>query len=190
MNVIYTGELVRLRPFRDLAEWTALQREYEFFMSPFWGPWNWPEAKQARAFEEAGGLAVDKHTSFAIERLDTGECIGIEEHGGLSAGGLATWLGTCIAGKHHSRGFGREAKLLMLCHLFENFPLHSVYADTTGEHRRAQAGLEAVGMRQVGTYRACHWRAGNLVDVPLYQVMREEWEGLPIRGIVKRGSRT
>jgi RimJ/RimL family protein N-acetyltransferase len=187
MNVIYTGELVRLRPFRDLAEWQSLQREYEFYMSPFWGPFNWPEAEQIKSFEEAGALAIDKHTSFAIERLDTGETVGIEEHGGLVPGRLATWLGTCIAARHHSRGFGREAKLLMLCHLFENFPICSVIADTTAEHLRAQAGLQAIGMHPVGSYRACHWRAGNIVDVPNYQIMREEWEEMTVRRTVIRG---
>ena len=187
MNVIYTGELVRLRPFHDMEEWLTIQREPEFSMSPFWGPFQWPVQQQRESYEQSGRLATDGGSSFAVERLDSGEIVGIEDYGAIRPGVLTTWLGTCLAGRHHGRGFGREAKLLVLCFLFENFPLQSVYADTTAEHLRAQLGLEAIGMRQVGSYAACHWRDGKLIDVPLYQIMREQWEQLPIRSLVRRG---
>lgn len=187
MNVVYTGELVRLRPMRDLQEWLAIQCEHEFYMSPFWGPFHFDEQTQRREFKGNGRLGNESESSFAIERLDTGECVGIEEHGVIRPGRLFTWLGTVIARQHWSRGFGREAKLLMLCHLFENFPIESVIADTTAEHSRAQAGLEATGLRRVGSYRACHWRSGSTIDVLNYQVMREEWETMPIRSLVRRG---
>ena len=63
-------------------------------------------------------------------------------------------------------------------------------SDTTAEHLRAQAGLLAVGMRRIGLYPCIHWHAGQQVAVPLYQIMREEWERMPIRNTVKRGCRS
>ncbi len=187
MHVIYTGELVRLRPFHNMEEWLAIQREPEFYMSPFWGPFNWPEPALRSSFSNEGQLGLDGSSSFAIERLDSGELIGIEDYGPLSNGRLATWLGTCIVARHQGLGFGREAKLLNLCFLFENFPLESVFADTTGEHSRARAGLEACGFSHCGDYRACHWKAGRLIDVPNFQVMRRDWERMEIRKKLKRG---
>ncbi|MEZ5337013.1 MAG: GNAT family protein [bacterium] len=190
MNNVYTGELVRLRPVRDLQEWQQLQASHEFSYSPFWGPYHTVASKLDREFSN-GELLDDKgENSLAIERLDTGECIGIESFGVPAAGRLATWLGTVIDRRHWSRGFGREAKLLMLCHLFESFPIQTVWADTTAEHLRAQAGLLAVGMRRIGLYPCIHWHAGRQVAVPLYQIMREDWERMPIRNTVKRGCRS
>lgn len=187
MNNVYTGELVRIRPLANLEEWMSLQAEHDFCMSPFWGPFHWPEQKQREDFLANGRMGNESETSFAIERLDSGVCVGIEEHGPVSPGRPFTWLGTVIARRHWSRGFGREAKLLLLCHLFENYPLESVIADTTAEHERAQAGLLASGLRQVGSYRACHWRSGNPIDVHDYQILRSEWETMEIRNKVKRG---
>ena len=187
MNVVYTGERVRIRPFSSMQEWLDIQREHEFCMSPFWGPFHFTEHAQRREFEANGRLGNESESSFAIERLDTGECIGIVEHGMIRPGRPFTWLGTVIARRHWSNGFGREAKLLLLCHLFGNYPIESVIADTTDEHTRAQSGLEACGMSRMGSYRCFHWHGGKLVDIPNYQVMRTDWEAMQIRQTVRRG---
>lgn len=189
MNVIYTGELVRIRPFRDLDEWMRVLAMPESTFNEFWGCWPWPEQTRRKDFE-AAGMLDDDYSCFAIERLDTGECVGFEEYGRILLSKPNTWLGTIIAREHWGQGFGREAKLLNMCYLFENYPITSVWADTTDEHARAKAGLEACGMTLAGKHRNYLWKKGVVWHSPCYQILREQWEQLPIRGIVKRGART
>ena len=102
MNHVYTGELVRLRPVRDLQEWQQLQASREFTYSDFWGPYHTVASQLDREFSD-GELLDDKgENSLAIERLDTGECVGIESFGVPPAGRLATWLGTVVDRRHWS----------------------------------------------------------------------------------------
>ena len=187
MYNVYTGERVRIRPFRSVEEWTHVISEEQQEPNDHWGYWHWPRAEARKEFEKGGLLATDKYSAFAVERLDTGEFIGYEEYGGILPGRCATWIGTFIRRPHWHNGFGIEAKLLNLCNLFENYPLRMVFADTTQTHVRAQNGLKACGLEYVGARRKAHCYHGRYVDVVQYQIMREDWEQLPIRGIVKRG---
>jgi RimJ/RimL family protein N-acetyltransferase len=158
----------------------------ESTFNEFWGCWPWPEPTRRREFDPAGMLD-DDYSCFAIERLDTGECVGFEEYGRITLNKPNTWLGTIIAREHQGLGFGREAKLLNLCYLFENYPLTMVWADTTDEHVRARAGLEAVGMRLAGRHNGYLYKRGELWPSPCYQIMREEWEEMTVRRTVIRG---
>ena len=101
--------------------------------------------------------------------------------------GIEGWFGTFILPEHRRQGFGIEAKLLAFCFLFENFPIRSVMSDTVANHTAARKGMEACGMQLEGWLRAAHQIDGQWYDVPWYRISREQWEKLPIRGIVKRG---
>lgn len=187
MHTTYTGERVRIRPFSSTEEWELIAANEQQELNEHWGVWHWPQAKIRKEFEKGGMLLTDSYSAFAIERLDTAELVGYEEYGAMASGKCGTWIGTFVIGKHRHNGFGIEAKLLNLTHLFENYPLRTVYADTTEEHSRARNGLDACGMKLVGMRRKAHWFKGRHIGVVQYQIMREEWEKLPIRGIVKRG---
>lgn len=187
MNVIYAGERVCLRPFKDKDEFAWLFDEIMVVPNDHWGPGWWPRAEREKEFTPAGMLDPGMYSAFAIERLDTNEVVGFEEHGGLSSGSVATWLGTDIRREHWHRGFGIEAKLLMLCYLFENFPLETVHAGTLEHHTRARAGLEACGMSYIGRLSKIHHDNGKFHDIVHYRIFREEWEQLPIRDLVQRG---
>lgn len=188
MHVIYTGKLVRLRPFRDADEVASLICNQEIWFNEHWGQWYEPEATVRKDFEETGFLSADKYSMFAIERLDTGELVGCEEYGGMSPARFNTWIGTMILEQHRSKGFGREAKQLAMCYLFENYPLQMIWSDTTSEHTRAQAGLEAVGFQPIGTARRFKKRNDRFFDNPFYQLFREDWEKMPVREYVTRGA--
>ena len=128
-----------------------------------------------------------KDSALAIECRETGEVVGLEEHGGIHTGRTSTWLGTFIVKEHRRRGFGVEAKQLMLCYLFENYPLATVFADTTATHQDARRSLELCGMHFVGARRKAHCFKGRYVDVVLYQILRREWEAAEYRTRVRRG---
>jgi len=187
MHTIYTGERTRIRPFRDADEWHYTVSLDCGVPNEHWGPWHCPRAHALKEFEETGLVAPDKYSAMAIERVDTGELVGLEEHGAMHPGKTSTWIGTFVMKEHRKQGFGAEAKQLMLCYLFENFPLSTVIADTTATHRDAKRGLELCGMHFIGARRKAHCYHGKYVDVVLYQIMRADWEAGEYRSKVQRG---
>ncbi|MBN2080978.1 GNAT family N-acetyltransferase [bacterium] len=187
MNTVYTGEQVRLRPFKDAAEYQWLMAHEALEPNAHWGIWYYPQAEARKDFEKNGLLLTDGYSAFAVEHLASGECIGYEEYGGYKPGRPSDWVGTFIRKEFRRQGLGVEAKRLNLCHLFESFPLNVVYADTTATHKPAQRGLELCGMKRCGVRRKAHYYKGRFVDIPQYYILRSEWEQLAYRHKVKRG---
>lgn len=187
MHNVYTGETVRIRPLAALDELHRIMAAENLEPNEHWGVWHYPLPEQRKDFKDSGLMNTDKYSMFAIERLDTGECIGYEEFGGLAPGKLGTWIGTFVMTEHRGNRFGVEAKQLAYCYIFENYPARMVFADTTATHHGAQRGLALSGMRRVGARRKAHYRKGQYIDVVLYEILRGEWEQLPIRRIVQRG---
>lgn len=188
MYTVYIGEQVKLRPFKDDAEHAHVVAAAQDRPNDHWGPCYLSHPERREKFEPAAMLDPGKYSQFAVERLDTGECVGWEEHRGIEPGQVETWLGTEILRQHWHHGFGVEAKRLMLCYLFENFPLLTVSADTCGHHLRAQRGLLACGMRHLGSLRGVHHAHGQRYDILHYQIFREEWEALGYWRQVQRGA--
>jgi RimJ/RimL family protein N-acetyltransferase len=188
MHVVYTGRRVRLRPLASKEEAVTLQAATRALPNAHWGP-NWrPTASLVKEFESNGALGgATGENCFAIERLDTGEAVGIENCGLWGPGSSNGWFGTSIAPPHRNQGFGKEAKLLMLCFLFENFPVHRVGSDTVVDHWVARKGMEACGMQLEGYLRAAHMKDGQWFDVPWYVIFRRQWEQLEVREYVGRG---
>jgi len=187
MHVIYTGERVRLRAFRDFAEFNSVHVEDYGIPDPFRGPRWWPVSKREAEFEKCGMLDHGAYSMSAIERLDTGALVGISGCGAYQPGQLSMNFGTYILAQHRRQGYGIEAKLLQLCRLFENYPLEAARASTMKHHVGARRSMEACGLRYCGRLRAIECVAGRWDDEVQYQIFREEWEQLPIRQIVKRG---
>jgi RimJ/RimL family protein N-acetyltransferase len=188
MQLNYTGELVRIRPFADSAEFgqlnAALNMEDEF-----WGQNWWPHNSMRQAYDRHAMLDPELWFSFmAVDRLDTGELIGYEVIQLPKGGVITAEIGTGILRQHWHRGFGREAKRLALRLLFENFPLAAVTATTLAHHRRAIAGIVAIGMRYEGAIRRSAYCQGRWAHKLKYVIFREEWEQLPIRQESNRGN--
>lgn len=188
MHTIWTGERVRLRPFRDAEEWCGLREAIHDEPNFHWGPMWSPRQRDAKRFEDAGLIDAGKHSVFAIERLDTGELVGFENHGLEAPHDLVGWVGTFIKEEHWHNGFGIEAKLLCYCYLFENYPITQIWADTVECHTRAASGLHRSGMRFDCRAKCFHCIDGKYYDLVCYSLMREEWEQLPIRQVVRRGA--
>ena len=189
MQVIYTGERVRIRPFHDFAEFNSVHAEDYAIPDPFRGPRWWPVSARENAFEKCGMLDHSAYSMSAIERLDTGALVGISGCSSYRSGLLSMNFGTYILAQYRGHGFGIEAKLLQLCRLFENYPLEAVRASTMKHHVSARSSMEACGLRCFGRLRAIECVDGRCDDEVLYEIFREEWEQLPIRQVVKRGAR-
>ena len=182
MHTTYTGQLVRIRPFANEAEWSGFTREFAIGPNQFRGP-QWYFANSAaelwRQFPTEETVC-----RFAVDRLDTGELAGV-----ITCGlrwQLSGFTGTGLMPQHWHRGFGREAKLLASCHLFENFAIESLWSDTVSTHKRAIAGVEAIGYRYAGMMRCGFPSQGEYQGQVWYQLMRSDWERMPYRHDVKR----
>jgi RimJ/RimL family protein N-acetyltransferase len=187
MHTIWTGERVRLRPFKDETEWLELYDADFLEANPFWGASWRPRQERKQEFESGGLLGTGLGCVFAIERLDTGALAGYEDHNAGAPAYLAGSVGTFILPAHEHHGFGIEAKQLCYCYLFENYPIYSVEATTLANHQRAARGLHASGMSFAGRIKAVHYSDGVFHDLVWYRITRERWERHPIRDIVHRG---
>ncbi|GEM_PF-594102 len=188
MHVVYTGERVRLRPFRDAAEWLELRATIDAVPNDYWGSLFHPQARHAAQFERNGLLDEAGLGAFAIERLDTGQLVGYERHRTPRPGAIAASVGTLILEEHWHRGFGIEAKQLCFCHLFENYAIERAEASTFSNHLRARRGMELSGMQPEGRLRSWLRVSGVYQDLLMYRILREQWEQLPIRQVVRRGA--
>jgi RimJ/RimL family protein N-acetyltransferase len=188
MYATYTGERTRLRPLASRDEAMSIHSQIRRLPNEYWGPGWYPREEVAKQYDEKGGLCgASGENMFAVERLDSGEVIGFEFCGLWGPGSIAGWFGTNIAPEHRGLGFGIEAKLLMLCFLFENYPVNHVGSDTVADHWPARRGMEACGMTQEGLLKGRLLRAGLYYDVVWYGILRRDWEKLPIRQVVTRG---
>ena len=188
MELIWTGERVRLRPFASADELNDLLEELTLEPDEIWGYGWWVRSRITAAFNENGKIGdAGTWSIFAVDRLDTGELVGYEVVSLPGPHQIDAEIGTVILRRHWSNGFGREAKLLAMCLLFESFPLARVSAATMDKHTRARAGLEACGMRHEGTKRGAAFSLGRRQGVAEYAIFREEWERHPVRRVVRRG---
>lgn len=187
MHTIWTGQRVKLRPFKDEKEWLDLHQAEHVVPNDFWGAWWTPRPELKKDFEPGGMLATDKYSVFAVERLDSGELVGYEEHGAPRPGNLTAWVGTFILPEHWHNGFGIEAKQLCYCYLFENYPIYSVESATLSCHKRAANGLYRSGMQFEGRIKAFHYRDGSFHDLVCYRLRRADWEQMEYRQHVRRG---
>ncbi|MCB1216728.1 GNAT family N-acetyltransferase [bacterium] len=186
MHQIYEGQLVRLRPFHSEDEVLRIFSEENRTPNAHWGPYHETVPAVRRDFADNGMISENGRRMYCIERLDSGEAVGYEEVGPLTLPRLTAWIGTFIRPEHQRRGFGMEAKQLLISMLFENHPLQTVMADTVWTHERARRGLELCGMRCLGIRPCCHYRQGGWVSVIYFQISRSEWEAMDYRHRVRR----
>ncbi len=188
MHVVWTGERVRLRPFNDKEEHAGTLEEMSLQEDRFWGYGWWTRGRLNADFDQHGEIGEPgRHAVFALERLDTGEVAGYEVARVPLPGEISTVIGTSVLRRHWNHGFGREAKQLAMCFVFENFPVEVVAAETMAAHGRAVRGLEMCKMTCDGRSRCEVFSQGHWSDVVIYSIFREEWEQLPVRQTVKRG---
>lgn len=188
MYNVYEGKLVRLRPFVSLGEAKAMMLEQGIELNPHWGSWFWPLDEINDEWKSSGLVGTGDYCNMAVERIDTGELIGYEEYGIDLPHNPTGWLGTYIMRQHQGQRFGVEAKQLMMCFLFENFPLLRLYSDTVETHLGAARGLKLCGFHYEGRHSKRVIQGGRYVDTVIYGLSRAQWEAMPYRGKVRRSS--
>lgn len=73
-------------------------------------------------------------------------------------------------------GLGKRLLDALIAHGFGPLSADRIWLDVAGDNLRAQRAYAGAGFRHEGTFRR-HWRrpAGDVVDLSLYGLLRDEW---------------
>ncbi len=74
-----------------------------------------------------------------------------------------------------SRGYGTEAKLLLLEYAFDHLGLHALMSYVWEPNARSAAALLKQGYKPAGRYRFEDVRDGEYRDALLFDVLRDDW---------------
>lgn len=96
------------------------------------------------------------HVQWPNGRAGTGSLIGVKDARG--------------------KGYGTEAKLLLLYHAFMIMGLRKLTSDVKAFNAPSAGHLLKCGYQSVGRYRKHHLHEGGFMDDLLFDIFREEWE--------------
>jgi ribosomal-protein-alanine N-acetyltransferase len=86
---------------------------------------------------------------------------------------IGTWFGRDFWGT----GANRESKAIMMRLAFDLLGQHRLGSYSNPANERSTRALEAVGFTREGVLRHWHRHAGAWLDVNVFGLLREEWEG-------------
>jgi len=119
-------------------------------------------------FEDDLRFENPRERMFAIETSD-GEHIGNVMYYGATSGGEAAEIGITIGRKeYHSKGYGREATIVFLRHLWETTPFRTIVLHTLDWNERAIRCFAGAGFEETGRIE----RHGQTL---VQMVARREW---------------
>ncbi|MEZ5337007.1 MAG: GNAT family protein [bacterium] len=175
MQLIVNGTRIRLRPYRDYAEYEAWELLTAREGDPYWGPYPEPGIRDRREFA-GSGLLSDEYGCFAVEQLATGRHIGNEYYSSHDGFMWSAVIGTRIHPELRGQGYGVEAKRLVIGWLFGNYPIRHVCAETMDDHHVARRGLELCGMQLYGIKPCEEFSRGEWHGAVYYGISREQWQ--------------
>lgn len=111
--------------------------------------------------------------NFAIERLDTGEGIGLCGLMGLNlheAPELGIWIGQA----HWDAGFGTDAVRTLSRHAFADVGVHRVTLSVLASNERGQRAYSKVGFKHEGTLRQAIFTGGAWRDIHYMGLLADE----------------
>jgi ribosomal-protein-alanine N-acetyltransferase len=177
--VVVRGPNYSLRPL-TAADAPALFRlgsdpEVTRFFS--WGPYR--DESEARAFIESLEGAAGR-LELAIVPNGDDRPIGLTGLSDFSPRDGRAVVGTWLGREHWGSGANRESKALVLAMGFRALGLNRITALASPQNRRSIAALERLGFVQEGVLRGWHVHRGELRDVAILRMMRDEWEHTPL----------
>jgi RimJ/RimL family protein N-acetyltransferase len=177
VNAIVSGERLSLRPFDPVdgklaSRWLMQDTEDVFPNGPdVVNPWVYGQGHVALAEE-----SPPTHLRFAIVRNEDDLLIGANglTHLDLLHGNAET-ESTIFHPDFRSRGYGTEAKHLLLEIAFERLGLHMIYSWVSEFNTRSSAALLKQGYREAGYFAWTHLYQGNYLGGRYYDLLASEW---------------
>jgi [ribosomal protein S5]-alanine N-acetyltransferase len=122
--------------------------------------------------------------ALAVCLIEDDRCIGLVDLDGMDMVNGVAETGSWIHDPdYRGKGYGTEAKHLLLEYVFERLFLERVYARVFATNPRSAAALAKQGYRPAGRVKYHDLKDGRFQDMLLFDLTREEW-------ITRRGSRT
>lgn len=115
---------------------------------------------------------------FFIEKKDGGK-IGFIAHFHvlhLGTGTKQLEIGYALLPNERGKGYGTEALGIMIDYLFLSKEVMRIQAQTDLRNSASQRILEKVGFKKEGILRKNFFMRGELRDIYLYSILREEWK--------------
>jgi RimJ/RimL family protein N-acetyltransferase len=101
----------------------------------------------------------------------------------FSEDGQQAEIGFTLAPASQGQGFGTEAVVGVIDHLFGQVGKHRVYASVDPHNHPSLQLLERVGMRQEGHFRKSLLFKGEWADDVVFAILDSEWRGArPVEG--------
>jgi RimJ/RimL family protein N-acetyltransferase len=176
-NSIISGERISLRPFdpadgKLASRWLLQDTEDVFPNGPdVVNPWAYGQRHVALAKE-----SPPSWLRYAIVRNEDDLLIGVNglTHLDLLHGNAET-ESTIFHPDYRNRGYGTEAKHLLLEIAFERLGLHMIYSWVSEFNTRSSAALLKQGYREAGYFAWSHPYQGNYLGGRYYDLLASEW---------------
>lgn len=177
--VCYTGHKVLLRPINAVTDlksctrWINDPEVNQFILAQ--GPVT--ESTEREYLERVG---KDPHNIiFAIETLDTHRFIGTMGIHKINYISRFATSGSLIGEKDcWGKGYGTDAKMLVLYHAFNVLNLRKINSEVIGYNDRSANCLKKCGYFEEGRREKVHFRNGTYWDQILFGLFREQFEPL------------
>lgn len=101
--------------------------------------------------------------------------IGLHPHNPVAGAGE---IGIFLAPHAWGRGIGTEAARLITDHAFSELRYHRVCARFTAGNIGSRRIWEKLGYRHEGTFREADFHEGEHLDVHLYGILEDDWQGV------------
>jgi RimJ/RimL family protein N-acetyltransferase len=177
-NPVMVGERVYLRPFElDDAQVMAEASHYEpdTFMDRG-RPLHSPLAQEHSIREMYAQPLQDGEVLFAVCLTGNDECIGLIaiDHVDLINGTAETGI-RIHNPDYRGKGYGTEAKHLILEYAFDRLHLERIVSFVFEPNTRSAAALKKQGYRPAGRVKYDDIKDGKLRDMLVFDLTRDEW---------------
>jgi N-acetyltransferase len=179
LNIKLTGQTVTLENLKP-SHLVDLEKDFdpnlfEYYPKPY---------STAKDFVDEN-LEMEKHGNyipFAIILNATGEAIGCSEYSAIDKRNRKLEIGgSWLKSQFHGSAINSEAKLLLLCHAFEELNMIRVQFTANVLNIRSRAAIEKIGAQPEGTLRcAMILPDGALRDDAYYSIISKEWAQVKI----------
>lgn len=184
MHTVYTGERVRLRPFKSEDE--LLGHLEQGLGTDTWGPHRLDIAAERKRFQTMARLPFPGIGIFAVETLAGGLAGSVDYK--TNPCGIVAGVGTAIEPAFRHARIGVEARLLSCSFMFENLPVGKIEAITLESNIAAITSLQRAGFKLEGARHGTWFSQGRWMAMLYFALFREEWEKMEFRHAVKRGN--
>jgi ribosomal-protein-alanine N-acetyltransferase len=178
------GPTLTLRPpeREDAAALLELASDPEVTRWFSWGPYT--ALEQPLGYID--GLAGQRDRGEQLDLL-----VVHREHGPAGVTGLSelsvrdarAMVGTWFGRRFWGTGANRESKALVAHLAFAVLGLHRLGSYSNPENVRSTNALLGAGFQHEGVLRHWHRHAGRWLDVNVFGMLREDWEGGPLRDV-------